>query len=103
MLLALDFYLDRPKEIIIVTPEGKEDEAEPFLREFRKKFLPNRILTVAGEGKEIESHARLIPAAKGKYALKGKTTAFVCEKGICKLPATDPASFAQQLGEVEKL
>ena len=103
MLLALDFYLDRPKEIIIVTPEGKKDKAEAFLREFRKKFLPNRILTVAGEGKDIASHARIIPAAKGKFALKGKTTAYVCEKGICKLPTTDPARFAQQLKEVEKL
>jgi uncharacterized protein YyaL (SSP411 family) len=103
MLLALDFYLDKPKEIIIVTPEGKKDKAEPFLREFRKKFLPNRILTVASEGKDIESHARLIPAAKGKFALKGKTTAFICEKGVCKLPTKDPALFAQQLGEVEKL
>ena len=103
MMLALDFYLDRPKEIIIVAPEGKRDKAEPFLREFRKQFLPSRILTVATEGKDLESHARLIPAARGKFALKGMTTAYVCEKGICKLPAQDPKLFARQLQEVEKL
>jgi hypothetical protein len=103
MMLALDFYLDNPKEIVIVAPEGKLDEADPFLREFRKQFLPNRILSVATEGKDIESHARLIPVARGKFAIKGKTTAYVCEKGTCKLPAQDPKLFARQLQEVEKL
>jgi uncharacterized protein YyaL (SSP411 family) len=86
-----------------VAPEGKPDEAGPFLREFRKQFLPNRILTVATDGKDIKSHARLIPVARGKFAIKGRTTAYVCEKGTCKLPARDPKLFAQQLQEVEQL
>lgn len=103
MLLALDFYLDSPKEIIIVTPENKKDEAEPFLDELRKQFLPNRILTVATEGNDIKSHARLIPVARKKFALKGKATAYVCEKGICELPTKDPMVFAQQLRQVTKL
>ena len=58
---------------------------------------------MAGEGKDLETHARLIPVAGKKAALMGKTTAYVCLKGICKLPATDPALFAEQLSEVEKL
>jgi uncharacterized protein YyaL (SSP411 family) len=103
MMLALDFYLDNPKEIVIVAPDGKIDESAPFLEEFRKQFLPNRILTVATDGKDIEAHARLIPVARGKFAIKGKTTAYVCEKGTCKLPARDPKLFAQQLREVEQL
>jgi uncharacterized protein YyaL (SSP411 family) len=103
MMLALDFYLDNPKEIVIVAPKGKPDEADPFLREFRKQFLPNRILTVAAEGKDIKSHARLIPVARSKFAINGKTTAYVCTKGTCKLPAKDPKLFAQQLREVVQL
>ncbi|MFC1567242.1 thioredoxin domain-containing protein [Thermodesulfobacteriota bacterium] len=102
MLLALDFYLDRPKEIVIVAPEGRQDEVEPFLAEFRKQFLPNRILVAAVEGEDIKSHARLIPVAGGKSAIEGKATAYVCEKGVCKLPAKDSKMFAQQLKEVEK-
>ena len=103
MLLALDFYLDSPKEIVIVTPEGKIDEAEPFLHEFRNQFSPNRVLIVAAEGKDIKSHARFIPVARKKFALKGVTTAYVCEKGICELPTKDPMVFAQQLRQVTKL
>ncbi len=103
MLIALDFYTDKAKEIVIVSPPGKIEKAKPYLKELRKNFLPNRILTVATEGEDLESHARLIPVAGKKSALKGKATAYVCEKGVCQLPATDPAQFAQQIGEIEKL
>jgi len=103
MLIALDFFLDSPKEIVIVTPEGKPKEREAFLRAFRKQFVPNRVLIVVTEGKELESHARVIPLIQGKHALNGKTTAYVCEKAYCKLPALDPALFSQQIGEVLKL
>jgi uncharacterized protein YyaL (SSP411 family) len=103
MMMALDFHTDKAKEIIIVSPSGKIDEAERYINEFRKIFLPNRILTVATEGKDLTSHARLIPVAGKKSVLMGKTTAYVCEKGVCQLPATDPALFARQISEVENL
>ncbi|OQY11758.1 MAG: thioredoxin domain-containing protein, partial [Desulfobacteraceae bacterium 4572_187] len=89
MLLAVDFFLDKPKQIVIVTPQGKIDEAAPFLTLFRKEFLPNRILIVTSEGKDATSHADVIPLLRGKKALSGKTTAFVCESGACKFPTDD--------------
>ena len=101
MMMALDFHTDKAKEIIIVSPEGNIDGSEAYLVSFRQKFLPNRTLTVATE-EELKSHARWIPAAGGKKALMGKTTAYVCEKGVCLLPATDRVLFSQQLSEVEK-
>jgi len=36
-------------------------------------------------------------------AMEGKTTAYVCKRGICKLPTSDPAEFEKQIGEVEML
>ncbi len=101
MLIALDFQSDQAKEIVIVSPSGKAEEAELYLAEFRRLFLPNRILTVAEEGEEVESHAALIPVAGKKSVLMGKATAYVCLKGVCKLPATDPTLFKAQLSEVE--
>jgi uncharacterized protein YyaL (SSP411 family) len=103
MMLALDFFLDSPKEIVIVAPEGKADKAEPFLREFRKQFLPNRTLIVSAAGKELESHAAVVPVANGKFAIGEKTTAYVCEKGNCNLPARTPEIFSQQIKKVQKL
>ncbi|MCP4755922.1 MAG: thioredoxin domain-containing protein [Proteobacteria bacterium] len=102
MLLAVDFHLDDPPEIILVTSEGKEREAEPFLAEFRKRFLPNRILVVVGEGEAIRTLARFVPLVEGKTAIRGKATAYVCKKGICEQPTTDPAVFAVHIGRIKK-
>lgn len=103
MLLAVDFYLDKPKEIIIVAPKGKKGAADLLLAEFRKQFLPNRILTVVTEGKKLKSHAKFMPLVKSKFAQNGKATAYVCERGICELPTSDPKVFAQLIRKVEKL
>jgi uncharacterized protein YyaL (SSP411 family) len=103
MLLAVDFFLDKPKQIVIVTPQGKIDDASPFLSLFRKEFLPNRILIVTSDGKDAASHAGIIPLLRGKTALHGKTTAFVCESGSCKFPTDDPKVFVKQIGTVKKL
>ena len=96
MLLAVDFHLDTPKEIVIVVPHVRE-EAEPFLDELNATFLPNRILAIVAEGKELESHTVIIPLLEGKVARGGQSTAYVCENRICDLPTTDPAVFATQI------
>ena len=101
MLLALDFHLDTPKEVIIVTPESR-GQAEPFLVQLRQTFLPNRILAVVSEP-ELSGHAKLLPLIEGKRAIKGKPTAYVCEKRVCELPTSDPEVFARQIGKVSPL
>ena len=103
MLLAVDFYFDKAKEIIIVTPKGNKDSSDILLSVFRKQFLPNRILSVVSEGEDLQTQAKVIPLIKGKLAIKGKVTAFVCEKGICDLPTNDPLVFAKQIKKIEKL
>ncbi|MDM8522564.1 thioredoxin domain-containing protein [Desulfococcaceae bacterium HSG8] len=103
MLLAVDFFLDKPKEIVIITPDGKTDEAGPFLSLFRKEFLPNRILIVTSDGKDAALHTGIIPLLRGKKALHGKATAFVCESGSCKFPTDDPMVFVKQIRTVKNL
>ncbi|MBW2609816.1 MAG: thioredoxin domain-containing protein [Deltaproteobacteria bacterium] len=99
MLLALDFFMDRPREIIIVTPEGEEEKAGPFLKELIRHFIPNRILIVTSEGKSIEELSGIVPLVKDRIAMGGKTTVYVCEKGTCKLPVNDPGEFASQISQ----
>ena len=101
MLLAVDFRLGTPKEIIIVTPRARGD-ADPFLAELRTTFLPNRILSVVPEGDQFAAHADLVPLLDGKFARDGETTAYVCENRICELPTTDPAIFAEQIRAVRR-
>ncbi|MHC4732575.1 MAG: thioredoxin domain-containing protein [Planctomycetota bacterium] len=103
MLIALDFELDSPKEIILVAPRGAAEDLAPFLAELREQFLPNRVLSAVAEGEQLDRQRELIPLLRGKTAQKGRTTAYVCESGICKLPTPDPAKFAEQLGAVQPL
>jgi uncharacterized protein YyaL (SSP411 family) len=102
MLLALDFSLGRPKEIVIVTPRSRA-EAEPFLARLRAAYVPNRVLAVVGEGAPLRSLAKLVPLVEGKTARNGAATAYVCETGVCELPATDPGVFAAQIGKAGKV
>jgi hypothetical protein len=102
MLLAVDFHLDTPKEIVIVVPE-KRSEAEPLLAQLRASFVPNRILAVAAEGKDLARLAPLVPLVGGKAAQRGKATAYVCERRVCELPTSDAAVFARQVGKVRPL
>ena len=102
MLLAVDFYLDTPKEVVIVSP-GSRGNAEILLAQLRSTFLPNRIVAVAGEGEDLNAQAKLVPLLENKIAQKGKPTAYVCERGVCELPTTAPDVFARQLRKVRKL
>ena len=101
MLLALDFWLDSPKEIVLVTAPGSRDDAAPFLEVLRRTYLPNKVLAVVSQGKDLEDQAALIPLVKGKVAREGLATAYVCEQGICLLPTTDVGVFSRQLEDRE--
>ena len=102
MLLAVDFHLDTPKEVIIVAPAARAD-ADPFLERLASTFLPNRILAVAVEGNDLDAQAEVVPLIEGKYAMEGKATAYVCENRVCDLPTTDPEVFARQISTVSPL
>jgi uncharacterized protein YyaL (SSP411 family) len=98
MFIALDYQLDTPKEVIIVAPASGEGLDE-MLRPLRSSFLPNRIVSVAREGEDLAAQAHNSPLLKSKRAIRGKTTAYVCENRVCALPTADAAVFAKQLNE----
>ncbi len=103
LLLAVDFYLDAAKEVIIVAPRGNKEAASSLLSAFRGQFLPNRIVVVVTEGEEQQAMATVIPLVREKKALDGKATAYLCENRSCRLPVSDPKLFIPQLRHTEKL
>ena len=108
MLLALDFWTDAPREVVIVWPDGGPDgggsrAAGPLLDVVRRTFLPNKVLAGGAEGAALEELARVAPIAEGKRALGGKPTAYVCEKGLCEAPTGNPSVLAEQLKKVKPL
>ena len=96
MLLALDFATDAPREVVLVWPAG-EAAPEPFLSVLRRTFLPNRALAGAPEGAGLARLAGLAAVAEGKVAAGGKATAYVCERGLCRLPAISAEKLAAQV------
>ncbi|HHH28640.1 MAG TPA: hypothetical protein ENK57_09895 [Polyangiaceae bacterium] len=61
----------------------------------RKRFVPNHVLVIVEEGAALSS----VPWVKSKPAKHDEPTAYVCERGACELPTTDPKIFEQQLTE----
>jgi uncharacterized protein YyaL (SSP411 family) len=101
MLSALEFYLDEPLQVVIVTPVG--GDPAPLVESFRRVYLPNRVMSIATEGADLDEQAKLFPLVTGKKAIGGKPTAYVCRQRICEKPTTDPDLFEKQLRKVEPL
>jgi uncharacterized protein YyaL (SSP411 family) len=97
MLLSIDFYFDRPKEIVIVTPRGRREAARPFLNQLRRAYVPNRSLVVVAQGDDLNDQARLIPSVRGRDAIDNRATAYICRDNTCSLPVTDPNEFSNQI------
>jgi hypothetical protein len=102
MLLGLDWATDAVKEIVVVVPEGRgafAPAARPLLDALGRRFVPNAVLVVASEADLEGELGRRIPWGRGKRLHAGRARAYVCERGTCKAPTSDPAAFAAQLAE----
>ena len=55
------------------------------------------VAAVVPEGSDLAAQSAAIPLVPGKVARKGKPTAYVCQRGVCKLPTTEATVFAGQL------
>ena len=97
---ALDFYLDKPKEVVIVT--SSSDDGAALRKLLARTFLPNSVSIVVAEP-AVERLQKLIPLVENKRAIGGKATAYVCTDRVCKAPTSSPEIFAKQLAEVEML
>lgn len=86
MMEAIDFAVDTPKEIVIAKGKGEEE----LFAVAHQNFVPNKILLLVDETLGL-------PIVKGKKAIDGKATAYVCENFTCELPTTDPEVLKKQL------
>jgi uncharacterized protein YyaL (SSP411 family) len=100
MLHAADWASDRALEIVIVVGKGQgalEPDARPFLDVLQKSFVPNAVLLVGSET-ELAAIVDDVEWVRDKKMKDRRPTAYVCERGACKAPTTDAATFAGQVG-----
>ncbi len=88
---ALDFVLDRPREVVIVGDAGADDTQKLRSVVF-ELFLPNKV--VAGGGSSIPLLEGLL---EGREARNGQATAYVCEHYVCQAPTNNPTELRKQL------
>ncbi|MGD0059116.1 MAG: thioredoxin domain-containing protein [Verrucomicrobiia bacterium] len=98
MLCVLDFYLSKPKQIVIA---GKVDAADTraMLHAVRERYLPSAIVIVADGGDSQKTLTKLLPFLETTKTIDGKATAYVCVNYACQLPTTDRSKLAELLGE----
>ena len=89
MLVALDFAINKPKQIVI-NGDKKSEEVHYMLKEVFSRFIPGKILINVNEQTDSEL---LKPWSMYKSA---KPTAYVCENYACHLPVTT----ADELGKL---
>ena len=90
MLLAVDFFLGEAREVVLVRPRGSSDAL--LLDLLRPRFAPSQVLIRHEDGAPPAT-----PLARDRPAQGGRTTAYVCVRGACKLPVTEPADLENLL------
>ncbi|HET9418454.1 MAG TPA: hypothetical protein VFO30_03860, partial [Chthoniobacterales bacterium] len=116
MLVALDFSLAKPRQIVIagapprVRPVAEKVDppqdgfavannarTQLLLKEVHQHFLPNKILALA-DGDEGQNYlGENNEAIRAMSLIKGKPAAYVCENFTCKAPVTEPEQLRELL------
>jgi uncharacterized protein YyaL (SSP411 family) len=96
MLCAVEAYDEGMRELVVVWPEGGPLPVA-MLAALRRSYVPNVAFTGAPEGAALARIARVAPIAAGRAAQGGQPTAYLCERGACRLPATTPEKLLEQL------
>jgi uncharacterized protein YyaL (SSP411 family) len=92
MLQGLDAHLSDPLEILIVAPEGTEPT--PLEDVVRRTWVPHAVRVTADLGEaNLEEWTEAVPLLEGRGPLDGDPTAFVCRRGTCQRPTTDPGEL----------
>jgi uncharacterized protein YyaL (SSP411 family) len=94
MLEAVDRYNRGPTEIVLV---GKRDT--PEFREWSERlgliYVPNRALFFVDP--DAPTDATVPEAVRGKGAIDGRVTAYICRERTCSAPLTSVEKLAEEL------
>jgi len=85
MLGALDLYLSKPIEVVLVAEEN-DPAAQRLLAQIHNTYLPNKTIRRVSPAEELE---KISPLLAGKSQIEGKSTVYVCHNFTCAAPVTE--------------
>ncbi|MGJ8653392.1 MAG: thioredoxin domain-containing protein [Opitutaceae bacterium] len=96
MLVALDFALQKPQQIVISGKAGASD-TQALLNIVNQSFRPHSVVLLADGKKGQAFLSKHSEAYEMMQPIDGKATAYICEDFTCGLPTNDPKIVADLL------
>lgn len=96
MMLAVQFHVAAPKEIVIAG-EPDDPRTRQLLHAAWRRFPQPGVVALLHEGNR-EALTKMSSVYRGKEPVDGVPAAYVCERGTCQAPVTDAAELAKALG-----
>jgi len=84
-LIALDFLLATPQEIVVVSGSDPE-EFRAVLEGVYERFLPHKVVAPVPPGEVEPALLQVLPLLAERSARNGRTTSYVCENFTCQEP-----------------
>ena len=94
-LIAFDYHLDRSKETAVIGANNNAD-TQAVLSWLRSSFNPNKTLGACPP----EQSDTLVLLAQ-KQMIEGRTTVYVCEDTICKLPTSELKKVKRPVSDIK--
>lgn len=101
MVIGVDFYFG-PRQEIVIAGQKDSPDTNAMIAEVRGRFLPRAVLLLHAEGKEGKSIEKVAEYVKLQKAANGKSTAYVCENYVCRLPVTSKQELVKLLDNISK-
>jgi peroxiredoxin len=96
MLVAYDFHLDKPRQIVLAGKPGAPD-TQAMLREVYARYIPNKVILLADGGEGQKFLGERVAFLKSVSPIDGRATAYVCENYVCQLPTNELSKLAALL------
>jgi uncharacterized protein YyaL (SSP411 family) len=98
MLVALDFSLSKPRQVVI-SGEIENPKTKALINEVHRHFLPTTILLLADGAAGQKYLGEKNKAIRAMTPIDGKPAAYVCENLTCEAPVTDATALRKLLSE----
>lgn len=96
-IMGVDFKLGPSYEVVVVGNHGSEETIK-MLDSINQRFIPNKVILFKDPEMSDEID-KIAESLKLKKMVDGKTTAYVCTSGSCKIPTTSVEEMLNLMDE----